>query len=113
MPPAQMELAADALTVGEHVGSLEAIFNQVYVDKAVLRAHIEDMLETRPKVTLKEVIDAYPLEKGLFELLAYMEIAKSEACHFMPAKERIFFQGIDGRSRYVTMERIVFEKKEP
>ena len=41
-----------------------------------------------------------------------MEIAKSEACHFMPAKERIFFQGIDGRNRYVTMERIVFEKKE-
>lgn len=113
MPPAQMELAADALTVGEHEGSLEAIFNQVYVDKAVLRAHIEDMLETRQKVTLKEVIAAYPIEKGLFELLAYMEIAKSKACHFMPAKERIFFHGIDGRSRYVTMERIVFEKKEP
>ena len=113
MPPARMELAQDALTMGEHVGSLEAIFNQVYVDKAVLRAHIEDMLETRQKVTLKEVIAAYPIEKGLFELLAYMEIAKSEACHFTSAKERIFFQGIDGRSRYVTMERIVFEKKEP
>lgn len=113
MPPAQMELAADALTVGEHEGSLEAIFNQVYVDKALLRTRIEDMLETRPKVTLKEVITAYPIEKGLFELLAYMEITKSEACHFTSAKERIFFRGIDGRSRYVTMERIVFEKKEP
>ena len=82
-------------------------------DIRVLSERFELALETRPKVTLKEVIDAYPIEKGLFELLAYMEIAKSEACHFTPAKERIFFQGIDGRSRYVTMERIVFEKKEP
>ena len=35
------------------------------MDKAVLRAHIEDMLETRQKVTLKEVIDAYPLPARL------------------------------------------------
>jgi len=107
-----MELAEDSLEIGEHTGSLDAIFNQVYVDKAVLRNHIETVLEGKKKATLKDVLDVFPLEKGLFELLAYMEIAKTENCHFTPAKEKIFFQGIDGRSRFVTMDRIIFEKRE-
>mgnify|MGYP005835179741 CR=1 FL=1 len=110
MPPAKMELDAHALEIGEHHGSLDAIFNQVYVDKKVLKEHIEDMLETWGPVTLKDVLDAYPLEKGLFELLAYMEIAKSEHHTFLPEKDRIPFKGIDGRERYVEMDRIVFEK---
>ena len=112
MPPVKMELETDTLEMGQHHGSLDAIFNQVYVDKVVLKSHIEELLETRKKVTLKEVLDVFPLEKGLFELLAYMEIAKSEPSHFTPAKETIAFVGIDGRNRYVTMDRIIFEKRD-
>lgn len=111
MPPAKMELEAHNLELGTHHGSLDAIFNQVYVDKKVLKNHIDEMLDTWDKVTLKDVLDMYPLEKGLFELLAYMEIAKSEHHQFLPEKDRIVFQGVDGRSRYVDMDRIVFEKR--
>lgn len=82
------------------------------MDKKVLKNHIDEMLETWDTVTLKDVLDMYPLEKGLFELLAYMEIAKSEHHRFLPVKDRIVFQGIDGRSRYVDMDRIVFEKRD-
>ncbi len=112
MPPAKMELEEDALEIGEHTGSLEAIFNQVYVDKNLLREQIAAVLEDKKRATLKDVLDVFPLEKGLFELLAYMEIAKTENCHFTGAKEKIFFRGIDGRSRFVTMDRIIFEKRE-
>lgn len=112
MPPVKMELETETLEMGQHHGSLDAIFNQVYVDKIALKSHIEELLETRKKVTLKEVLDVFPLEKGLFELLAYMEIAKSEPSHFTPAKETISFVGIDGLNRYVTMDRIIFEKRD-
>ena len=111
MPPVKMELDAHALQEGTYSGSLEAIFNQVYIDKPLLRQHIEDLLETRRQVTLKEVLDAYPLEKGLLELLAYLEIAKKENHQFLPVKDRIFFMGIDGRSRFVLMERILFKRE--
>ena len=112
MPPAQQVLDAEPLTEGEHHGNLDSIFQQVYVDKDLLKQHIHTLLENREKVTLKEVLSVYPLEKGLFELLAYMEIAKQEPSHFTAAKERIPFMGIDGQDRYVEMERIIFEKRD-
>ena len=111
MPPALQVLDAAPLCEGEHHGSLDSMFHQVYVDKALLRQHIHTLLESREKVTLKEVLAVYPLEKGLFELLAYMEIAKQEPSHFTSAKEKISFTGIDGHPRYVEMERIIFEKR--
>jgi len=50
------------------------LYAQVVVDKAHLARHIRQGLQTRSQITLCELIDAQPLEHGLAELVAYLQL---------------------------------------
>ena len=52
-----------------------ALYSSVVVDKAVLSRHIRQTLQTADQVTLGELCRARPLEHGLAELVAYLELA--------------------------------------
>lgn len=64
----------------DDVGDIDprALFDQVVVDTAGLRANLNLLLEERSLVTLKDAIDARPLEHGLAELVAYLQLASRE-----------------------------------
>lgn len=110
MPPASEELQGGALSKGQPMEDMDALFHQVYVDKGLLRRHIRDMRETYGRVTLADVIGAYPVTKGLLELLTYMEAAKAENGRYVKGKDDVVrYTGLDGMERMLTMERIVFE----
>ncbi len=51
-----------------------ALFQQVVVDKARLARHIRQALQARAQVTLRELIDTRPLDHGLAELVAYLQL---------------------------------------
>lgn len=53
----------------------DALFSQVVIDKAQLTRHIRHTLQTRPQVTLQELCEMQPLQQGLAELIAYMQLA--------------------------------------
>jgi hypothetical protein len=55
--------------------SLDALYTQTWVDKAVLRGHIDRMLEVSDSVSLTEVLDKRPLDQGLTELMAYFALS--------------------------------------
>ena len=59
---------------------LSELFNQFYIDEKELYAHIEDFRSQTGKnqFTLKELTDAFPIQKGLSELIAYFGIANKE-----------------------------------
>jgi hypothetical protein len=51
------------------------LFDQIVVDKARLRAGVQRALRHQAQVTLREVLAAEPLQQGLAELVAYLELA--------------------------------------
>ncbi|MTW20345.1 DUF3375 domain-containing protein [Allochromatium palmeri] len=51
-----------------------ALFEQVVVDRARLMRHIRQCLQDRAQTTLRELIERQPLEQGLAELVAYLQL---------------------------------------
>lgn len=74
-PPVQTALASVALQAGEEDVDAAALFSQVRVDKAALSAHIRQSLQTQAQVTLAELLQTRPLQQGLGELVAYLQLA--------------------------------------
>jgi hypothetical protein len=52
-----------------------ALFSQVVIDKAALCRHVRRALQGAPQVTLRELCERRPLQQGLAELVAYLELA--------------------------------------
>lgn len=77
--PAIKPVIADlALQLGDEDIDPSALFDQVVVDKARLTRHIRHALQDRAQITLCELVDSQPLQQGLAELVAYLQLG-SEA----------------------------------
>ena len=59
------------------------LYSQFAVDEMVLRRRIETLLEQRPLVRLSEVLEHYPIEKGLAEVLTYCVLAARDPRHLI------------------------------
>lgn len=113
MPPAVESLSSGILGEGRAESSMSALFQQVYVDKKELRRRIRMLRDRNGAVTLAAVIREYPVKAGLLEILTYLEAAKSERGQYVAgAEDRVPYTGADGAPREISMERIVFRKKE-
>jgi len=74
-PAAKPRLAELEAEAGEQDIDTARLFEQIVVDKARLRAGIQRALRGRPQVTLRELLAEQPLQHGLAELVAYLELA--------------------------------------
>jgi hypothetical protein len=91
--------------------SVRSLYGQFYVDPASLRLRIETLLETRPHCTLGEVLDRYPVQKGLAEVITYLTIAAADARHQIDpaAQETINLPALrDEQPRLLSLPRVVF-----
>jgi len=77
-PPAVRHIDQDVHEASGTEVSADALFEQVYVDKERLRAHLRRALQTRAQVSLEELIAERPLELGLAELIAWLSLATGE-----------------------------------
>jgi hypothetical protein len=75
-PAVKVVLADSAPQTGEGAVDLGALYDQVVVDQARLRRHIRQALQSRTQVTLRELAELQPLEHGLAELVAYLQLAE-------------------------------------
>ena len=74
--PAVKPLIEDVeLEPGEADMDAAALFSQVVIDKARLVRHIRNALQERTQVTLRELCETQPLQHGLAELVAYLQLA--------------------------------------
>ena len=85
--PMEFELFAEDRNVKVHSGNIqvsdetfevEALFKQQYIDPRALTERIESLLRNKKQITLKEVIEEIPVEKGLAEIIAYFSIATNK-----------------------------------
>lgn len=61
--------------------SLHLLYQQFYIDEGLLQRQIETLLEAQPHCTLGEVLDRFPAQKGLAEIIGYLSIAAGNARH--------------------------------
>ncbi|WP_406657487.1 DUF3375 domain-containing protein [Methanolobus sp. ZRKC2] len=54
------------------------LYNRFSIDKKELEGRIQKFLEKHSQVSLKTIIEAYPIEKGIDELVAYITIASDD-----------------------------------
>jgi hypothetical protein len=74
--PAVKPLIADIeLESGDSDVDAAALYSQVVVDKAQLARHIRHALQDRSQITLRELTEMRPLQQGLAELVAYLQLA--------------------------------------
>ena len=78
-PPAKLVLDNLTLLAGEGELDTTALFDQVRIDKALLAGQVRQMLQQRAQVTLSEVLTEHPLQQGLGELVAYLQLASESA----------------------------------
>lgn len=74
-PSVKPRLADLALVADEDDIDTARLFDQIVVDKARLRAVVQRALRRQPRITLRELLDTEPLQQGLAELVAYLELA--------------------------------------
>lgn len=78
-PPVRPVVESDTLAVGEETVATDALFEQAYVDRQRLQANIRHALQTRDQISLAALLDTYPLEQGLAELITYVSLATDDA----------------------------------
>ncbi len=74
-PPLKPLIADLTLEAGDGDLDAGALFSQVVVDKARLARQIRHALQERSQVTLAEICALDPLQQGLAELVAYLQLA--------------------------------------
>jgi hypothetical protein len=74
--PAVKPLIADVeLESGDADTDAAALYSQVVIDKTQLSRHIRHALQERSQITLHELCKMQPLQHGLAELVAYLQLA--------------------------------------
>jgi hypothetical protein len=113
-PAIKPSIADMALEAGDADVDAAVLFSQVVVDRAQLARHIRHALQDRSQVTLRELCETRPLEHGLAELVAYLQLADDtfRAVIDETATEVITWQGIgaDGEQhlKQARLSRVIF-----
>ncbi len=78
-PPLRPHITSVEVMLGENDTDYSALYDQVVLDKPRLIRHIRHTLESRQQVSLRELIEILPLEHGLAELVAYLQLGSSDS----------------------------------
>ena len=69
---------SESLDISDEEIDHSILFRQFAIDKALLRNNIRHALQKRPQVSLRELTEEHPIEKGLAELVTYFQIGVGE-----------------------------------
>ena len=88
---------------------LPELFSPYVVDKNELRERIEGLLEEKNQVSLKEILDTFPLEKGLSELLAYFSLADGDRNHIFDTDTVELIEFDYKQNKYIEIPQITIQ----
>lgn len=92
--------------------SAAALFGQVVVDKAQLAAQLRQALQSRPQITLAELLMQFPLRQGLAELVAYLSLAGEDPKAIFDEANLDSVCWVDGSAikRSASLPRVIFNR---
>ncbi len=95
------------------VEALAPLYGQFFVDSSRLSRQVAQMLESHSDVTLAQVAAAFPIEKGLAEVLAYCTLAARDGAHqIVPDATELLWLGVGGDPRPLRVPLIRFRREE-
>jgi len=77
-PPFKPRLDDRVVVEGEGDVAADALFEQFHVDRQRLLSNVRRALQTRPQISLAELLDESPLEQGVAELVTYLTLAAED-----------------------------------
>ena len=109
-PPLKPHITQQLLEEGGDAVGADALFEQVYVDKARLAARVRQALQSRDQVALTTVLESHPLEQGLAELVAYLSLAAADSRAIIDDRgsETIVWIDATGARRRATLPTVIF-----
>lgn len=90
---------------------MSELFDQFYIDRPRLEAYLRRLLQSKLQVSLEEVLQAYPLTKGLAELLTYFAIASSSTHHFIQKESKIEVVIEGENARRIWVPQLIFTQE--
>ncbi|HEX5660644.1 MAG TPA: DUF3375 domain-containing protein [Polyangiales bacterium] len=111
-PPYKPRIDARELMQGHSNADPDALYEQVYVDRELLRAHIRRALQAHAQISLAELLELRPLELGLSELVAYLALASEDPESAIDASrtQRARWVDAQGAVREASMPLVVFTR---
>lgn len=108
-PPARIRLD-DEISEGKGDFAPTALFEQQYVDKKKLAQQVHRSLKGRSQVSLGEICEKFPVEKGLAELLTYLQMGceSDNALVETDITTRIVYKDREGRMHQATLPEVIF-----
>ncbi|MDF1613802.1 DUF3375 domain-containing protein [Desulfurivibrio dismutans] len=111
-PPRAVTITAATLEEGQAETDPEALYRQLVVDRAELARHLRRALQTRKQISLRELVAVHPLQYGLAELLAWLQLAGEDPKVRIDEEsaETISWQTTEGHTRQTELPRITFRR---
>lgn len=112
--PVKPQINSAKLEAGDVDLDATALFSQFTVDSAELSQRIRRALQSRSQITLSDLLNEYPLQQGLAELIAYFQLA-SERGHGKillddETHDSVAWQTSEGDWKRAVIPRVVFIK---
>lgn len=86
------------------------LFSPYQIDKNLLLSRINNLLQTREQVTLKEVLEIYPITKGLAELIAYVSLTALSKKYFINDKIYDLLEFDQNNKKYLKVPQVIYSK---
>ena len=111
-PPLKPRITNQILLEGEPDSDADALFNQTFIDKARLLAALRQSLRQRASVSLGDLLQEHPLEQGLAELVAWLDLATGHprSSFDEAAVQLITWLDSQGRQRRASIPLVVFSQ---
>lgn len=90
--------------------SLEKLFQQYFIDELKLHSQVKQLLEKSAQVSLEEVIQHYPLEHGLAEIITYLHIAAKYESSIIDSSlsSEIAWKSENNVTKHLKLPKIIF-----
>jgi hypothetical protein len=109
-PPVKPTITQHTLTQGDADVDAGLLFDQFFVDKDRLRECLRQALQTRRQIGLAELLESYPLEQGLAEIVAWLSLATGEGLGVIDESrtQQVAWTDSSGRERQATLPTVIF-----
>lgn len=109
-PPIKPLIDDIELESGEAEVDASVLYSQTIIDKEKLAGYLRKALQARTQISLRELLALHPLEQGLAELVAYLQMAGERTQTVVDEDERDEVEWLtrEGHSRRARFPRVIF-----
>jgi len=90
--------------------SLDRVVNSTHINKVQLLKNVQRLLNDKPTVVLSEVLQEYPVTKGLAEVLGYFSLVPQNEKYLINQEETEYLQFDFENDKFLKAPQIIFSK---